>query len=157
MPVRIRNLVIAVVVVTVIGAGVLIGKQVGAAGVDPGSQGDPLVAKSYVDSKIANILDRLTKLESDVAEIKSTLSKTPAPSTPSTPSNPTTPAPTVKKGTVSGAWVNIRSGPGTGYSKVTTVGKGTVGEVLGSDSGWYKIKLGNGTVGWIAGWLFTVQ
>ncbi len=143
---RVRSLVLAGLVVAVVGVGVLIGQQVGAAGNDPGSQGDPLVAKSYVDQKIAGILDRLTSLENAVAALQKNQNQ-PAPSTPS-------PAPASKRGTVSGAYVNIRSGPGLNNKIITTASKGTGADILGSQNGWYNIRLSNGTAGWIAGWLF---
>lgn len=145
--VRFRNLLVASVVFAVVGVGVLIGRQVGAAGVDPGSQGDPLVARSYVDSKLTAISDRLAKLENDVAALLKNGGQSQSPS----------PAPTVKRGTVNGDYVNIRSGSSTGYKVLAVVTRGTSAEVLGSQNGWYQIKLANGAVGWIAGWLFTVQ
>jgi uncharacterized protein YgiM (DUF1202 family) len=150
---RLRGFLIPLLVVVVVAAGISVGKEVGAAGNDPGTQGDPLVARSYVDTKIAGILDRLTKIESDVADLKQKIAQTPAPATGG--QTPTTPQ--VKRGTVSGSYVNIRTGAGTNYGLVTTVAKGTTAEVLSSQNNWYKIKLNNGTVGWIAGWLFSVQ
>jgi len=63
----------------------------------------------------------------------------------------------VKQATITGSAVNVRSGPGTTYSSVTTVSKGakyTVTEVNGQ---WLKIKLPDGKQGWIAGWLATVS
>lgn len=49
--------------------------------------------------------------------------------------------------------VNIRKGPGTNYGIITQAKKGTVLSVLGKSGDWYKVKLPNGTTGWIAGWL----
>ena len=47
-------------------------------------------------------------------------------------------------------WVNVRSGPSTGYAKIGTAAKGTKYEILGyttSSAGnrWYKIRYGNQT------------
>ena len=45
--------------------------------------------------------------------------------------------------------LNIRSGPGTSYEIVETIDKGTAVETLDSgSSGWYKIKLADGTQGY---------
>lgn len=45
--------------------------------------------------------------------------------------------------------LNIRSGPGTSYEIVKTIDKGTAVETLDSgSSGWYKIKLADGTQGY---------
>ena len=159
MSVKLRNLLIPLVVLAVVATGIFVGRTVGAAGIEPGSQSDPLVAKSYVDTKLAGILDRLTKLESDLVAVKKTLntpaiSSAPLPTpTPTVTSAPVAP---VKKGTVSGSFVNVRAGSGTGYAIVSSLSKGNTAQVLGSENGWYKIKLSNGTVGWIAGWLFVV-
>ncbi|HHW57154.1 MAG TPA: SH3 domain-containing protein [Clostridia bacterium] len=52
-----------------------------------------------------------------------------------------------------GDYVNIRKGPGTQYSIITQVNKNTLLNVIDRSSNWYKVRLQNGTVGWIAGWL----
>lgn len=55
-------------------------------------------------------------------------------------------------GYVSGSGVNLRSGPSTGTSVLTTMGDGTKFTFVDAelhDSHWYKIKLSGGTVGYI--------
>lgn len=52
-----------------------------------------------------------------------------------------------------GDYVNIRKGPGTQYGIITQVNKNTLLNVLDKSGDWYKVKLQNGTIGWIAGWL----
>lgn len=59
-----------------------------------------------------------------------------------------TPKITVKK-TPTG-WLNVRKGPGTGYSKISKVYPGKDYELLEEKSGWYKIKVNGDTEGWIA-------
>jgi N-acetylmuramoyl-L-alanine amidase len=44
---------------------------------------------------------------------------------------------------------NIRSGGGTEHSIVTTASKGDKLTVTGNSGSWYKVKLSNGTEGWI--------
>ncbi len=56
---------------------------------------------------------------------------------------------------VNGNAVNVRSGPGTGYSVITQVNSGATLPVLGSANDWYNVGLGSGGSGWIAGWLVT--
>ena len=52
-------------------------------------------------------------------------------------------------GTVSGGdSINVRSGPGTDYSRVDTVAEGKQVEIIGSSGNWYKISYG-GTTGYI--------
>ena len=38
-----------------------------------------------------------------------------------------------------GATLNMRSGPGTGFDKVATLSNGAVVDIVGIDTGWYKI------------------
>ncbi|HHY79813.1 MAG TPA: SH3 domain-containing protein [Thermoanaerobacter sp.] len=49
--------------------------------------------------------------------------------------------------------VNIRTGPGTQYDIITQVNNGDILSVIDKSGDWYKVKLQNGVVGWIAGWL----
>ena len=56
-----------------------------------------------------------------------------------------------------GAVLNVRSGPGTGYAKVTTLSNGTVVQITGIDNGWYKITY-NGTSGYVSSdYMITVK
>ena len=48
--------------------------------------------------------------------------------------------------------LNVRTGPGTGYGVVGSLGNGAVVNVYGTSNNWYKISYG-GTYRWIAGWL----
>ncbi|CCO07958.1 SH3 domain-containing protein [Desulforamulus hydrothermalis] len=68
----------------------------------------------------------------------------------------TTSANSGKVAVATGDILNIRSGPGTGYSIVAKVKKGDLMSVLGQNGDWVKVQLG-GTVGWVANWLVTVQ
>ncbi|QGG49355.1 N-acetylmuramoyl-L-alanine amidase [Heliorestis convoluta] len=54
---------------------------------------------------------------------------------------------------VNGQVVNIRSGPGTSYSILTTYRAGQVVEVIKSQDQWSQIRMNNGSHGWIAQWL----
>lgn len=52
---------------------------------------------------------------------------------------------------VAGSRVNVRNGPGTNYSIVASVTRGTEALVLQSPGdGWVKIKIADGGVGWMA-------
>ena len=52
-------------------------------------------------------------------------------------------------GTVNTACLNVRSGAGTGYSRVGLLYKGNSVTILGSSNGWYKISYKNG-VGYVS-------
>ena len=80
------------------------------------------------------------------------------PNIPQTPNDPETPAiPDPENpqetliGECTGNNVNVRTGPSTSYSRITMVNKGTQFDILGSQNGWYNIRLQNGTVGWMIG------
>jgi uncharacterized protein YraI len=63
---------------------------------------------------------------------------------------PTTADPT---GTVTAYALNVRTGPGTTYTILKAVPRGTVVSLLGRNSAatWAKVRLADGTVGWMSG------
>ena len=58
---------------------------------------------------------------------------------------------------VTGDYVNIRSGPSTSYSRIDLVYKNDKLTVLEKKNDWYKVKLSKGKIGWIAGWLVSIN
>lgn len=52
---------------------------------------------------------------------------------------------------------NIRSGPGTNYSIVTSMVRNAKLPVIGSSRGWYKVQLHNGREAWISGTVSTLN
>ena len=55
--------------------------------------------------------------------------------------------------TVSGDVVNVRGGPGTGYTVVAQATRGQVLSVQGKSGDWVRVQLPGGKTGWIASWL----
>lgn len=49
-----------------------------------------------------------------------------------------------------GTTLNVRSGPGTTYSKVTSLNDNAVVTIVGINNGWYKIKTAGGAVGYVS-------
>ena len=49
-----------------------------------------------------------------------------------------------------GSTLNVRSGPGTSYGKVTSLNNGAVVTIVGIDNGWYKIKTSGGAIGYVS-------
>ena len=47
------------------------------------------------------------------------------------------------------AWVNVRTGPGTSHSVITTLQRGSTGTVLAERNGWSQVRFDNGTTGWV--------
>ncbi|KPU45947.1 N-acetylmuramoyl-L-alanine amidase AmiC precursor [Oxobacter pfennigii] len=54
------------------------------------------------------------------------------------------------KGSVTATVLNVRSGPGTEYEKMTTVIMGQAYPVISSQNGWYRLQIGSVT-GWVSG------
>ncbi|HAA34507.1 MAG TPA: hypothetical protein DCD97_04265 [Firmicutes bacterium] len=69
------------------------------------------------------------------------------------PAAPTPPATEPRMAIVTGDVVNIRSGPGTDYNRLTQVLAGTRLTVLAAEGEWFLVELPGGEKGWIAGWL----
>lgn len=59
------------------------------------------------------------------------------------------PALATDEGVVKGSIVNIRGGPGTSYNAITQVQAGQALYIIGNQNNWLKIRLHNGTEGWI--------
>ncbi len=57
--------------------------------------------------------------------------------------------------TVKGSTVNLRSGPSTSYAVAGKTVKGEQVQVLEGKQDWLKVRLANGSVGWVASWLVT--
>ena len=53
-------------------------------------------------------------------------------------------------GTVTASSLNVRSGPSTNYTVVTTVKKNDKVNILQSSNGWYKIETSSGKQGWVS-------
>lgn len=53
---------------------------------------------------------------------------------------------------VSGDVVNLRSGPGTGFDKISDASAGEMLAVVAEQDGWFQVSRG-GSLAWIAGWL----
>ena len=60
-------------------------------------------------------------------------------------------------GTVNTSALNIRQGAGTNYSIIGKLYKGDVVNILSFSNGWYKIKLSNGSTGWVSSQYITLN
>jgi uncharacterized protein YgiM (DUF1202 family) len=83
-----------------------------------------------------------------------TATATPATTATAVPNNTPTPAPTAVSGavaTIATGALNVRSGPSLAYSAVAVVYQGNVVSLIGRNaaSSWAKIRLSNGTEGWV--------
>ncbi|MBU7006455.1 N-acetylmuramoyl-L-alanine amidase [Phosphitispora fastidiosa] len=66
-------------------------------------------------------------------------------------------APNGEIAAVRSAYLNIRSGPGMGYSPIDRVSKGREFPIIKKSGGWYQVSLDSAKSGWIAGWLINVK
>ena len=46
--------------------------------------------------------------------------------------------------------LNLRTGAGTGYGRITTLARGTKLKIIGVDNGWYQVITKNGSVGYVS-------
>jgi len=82
---------------------------------------------------------------------------------PSTPATPTTPpanggsTDSGKVAVVTGSIVNVRNGPGTTNAVIGQVSQGERLPFLEQSGDWLRVKLSNGSTGWVAGWLVSIQ
>ena len=58
---------------------------------------------------------------------------------------------------VTGSTVNVRGGPGTTNSVINQVAQGDSLPVLEQSGDWFRVKLQNGSTGWVAGWLVSLN
>jgi len=60
-------------------------------------------------------------------------------------------------GKITGDIVNVRKGPGTRYTRITKVSEGQFVTILTEKDNWFQVKLADGSIGWVAGWLLNDQ
>ena len=146
-----KMMLLVVAAVICITVGFIGGQLVKAMSTLPGNADDPVATQSYVETtvgeRLAVLTTRIEELEAELATLKGGAA---APDTGNdnnpgtTTTTPTTPSNDGgKTGTVTGNTVNVRSGPGTDYSKVGSVAKGDTVKILGTEGNWYRISVGN--------------
>lgn len=157
------------------GVGFIAGGYVEAGALGPGSAGDPLAAKSYVEkavtAKISKLQTQADALQTKITNLQQTVDKiqTEVSSNQGSKANTLevsqqTPAQTKleqvkavsvtiatgKVATVTASSVNVRKGPGADTVKVSGLLKGQTVKVLKIETGWVNVDLGAGVTGWIS-------
>jgi len=56
-------------------------------------------------------------------------------------------------GKVAGDNVNLRQGPGTQHARITSLSADQYVTIIGEKDNWFQVKIADGRIGWIAGWL----
>jgi TolA-binding protein len=177
---------IPILIITLI-IGILLGNSVFAGGATPGSKDDPLVTKAFVESALNTQLSQLQQqvnqlqaeantLRQQVAFLESKIGeKSPIQSQKQQPQTnndnnagkesqsqiQTQPQPQPKQKVAyvqqSNNYVNIRTGAGTNFSILTKVYKGSPMIILDEKGKWYRVKLEDGRLGWVANWVVDVK
>ena len=150
-----RFAILVVGAVVFLALGFVIGQVVQALGSMPGSADDPLVAQSYVQQlvgeKTAALQTQLEALQTELTTLKQAIgvssSTVPDPSTGTntgtTVSNPT-------KVEITASTVNIREKASTTATKIGSAVKGDILTYVATEGDWYKIKMANGTAGYVS-------
>jgi hypothetical protein len=130
----------------------------------PGTADDPLITVSFFNqaiqpfvarlavvealtSHVAGLEQRIARLEAQVVALEARLAQQP-PVTP--PVTPPPVQPVIVHGFINGSVVNIRSGPGTTFSIVTTLPLNTRVEVLERGKDWHRVRLQDGRTGFVS-------
>ena len=124
-----------------------------------------LTSVSVVSPAVAQPQETIPAAEPVIVEASAVAApsetSTPAVSAPASEDPIVTPVvatvPSIDLRQVSGSWVNMRSGPGTGFDVLDTLPQGTEAEVIEVDaSGWARIRVvESGQMGWMAERLLT--
>lgn len=180
------KVIIPTLVITLI-VGILIGQSVIAGGVTPGSQADPLVTKAFVENalnsqitqlqqQVAQLQSQANALQQQVVYLENQLGvkapvQNPTPITNTNPPSqyetggttepPVTSQPKQKvcypKESNKSEYVNVRSGTGTNFDIVAKVKKGSKMIILDEKNGWYRVKLEDGKLAWVANYVVDVR
>jgi len=124
------------------------------AGTEPGSAADPLVSRSYVDSKLQALENRIQILEARVAQLEkgggvvvappTGGSTTPVPVTPDSPTPVRAVYPRPERN-----WCNVRAQASTAAALVGQCPRGSSMTWLKTSGDWFQVRLNNGTTGWV--------
>lgn len=111
----------------------------------PGSSSDPIVTKSYVDSKFNDLMKEINLLKTqnkvmleEIANLKKQIT--------TLTGKPTT---STQTGVVTSSSLNMRSGPGTNFAIIRTLTLGTEFTVIKKEGDWLQIRLKDGREGWV--------
>jgi uncharacterized protein YgiM (DUF1202 family) len=156
--------ILIVVAIVCVGVGFAVGYVVQAAFNSPGSENDPLVSQSYVETIVG---ERTATLQTQIEELQTQLDALQggsAPTNTSTNNNNNSSSNSTnnstsndKTVTVTGTSVNVRAEANASSSIVASTVKGDKLTYISTEGDWYKVKLSNGTTGYIASWLATLN
>lgn len=63
----------------------------------------------------------------------------------------------IRRATVTVSAANVRTGPSTSHERIAVLPLGTIAEITGEQEDWLQIRLTDGRLGWVAGWLVAVS
>jgi len=167
-----RLIFLSVIMLVMLAAGYIAGRSVEArpgGNLVPGSASDPVVSESYLRQTVAeataSLQAQLSGLQARVEELTRTIAilegqppglvSGPAPVPP--PQIKPQPVQTMRRAKVIVSSANVRSGPGTEFSRIAGLRQGALVTIREEKSGWYKIEYSPGKTGWILGRLLQLQ
>lgn len=129
----------------------------GESGTGPGTKGDPLVSRSYVEEQVNKLQQQVTKLQQEVGYLKGELAQIREQYAPGENLD-TDVSVKGKQGIVSSEkGAIVRSGPGKNFAQVGGLKKAAKVEILEHQGGWYRITTKTGLSGWVSGKLLVVN
>ena len=161
--------VLVVAAVVFLSLGFVVGQVVQAMVNTPGSSNDPIVSQSYVEKlvgeRVAALQTQIEGLQAEISRLNdelngknslATVAGVNPPEGQEYPDNNTSSASSQKQQVqVTAGSVNVRRGPSTTTETIDSVKKGDKLPWIEKQNGWYKVKLSDGTEGWILGDLVT--
>jgi len=152
-----KIVLLVVAALVCISLGIVVGQLVQAAGTQAGSESDPVVTQSYVETlvagKLADLQTKVDELEAEIDALTggSTTTTTTTSSTDTTNTNTdTTTATATELVKITGSSVNVRDSASIDGKKIASLVKDTKVTYLGEQGDWYKVKLSDGTVGYVS-------
>jgi uncharacterized protein YgiM (DUF1202 family) len=161
--------ILIVVAIVCVGVGFAVGYVVQAAFNSPGSENDPLVSQSYVETivgeRTATLQTQIEELQTQLAALgggsaatnTNTNNSSGINNNASNSNNSNNSTSNDKTVTVTGTSVNVRAEANASSSIVASTVKGDKLTYISTEGDWYKVKLSNGTTGYIASWLATLN
>ncbi|GEM_PF-2258191 len=157
-----KIVLLVVAALVCISLGIVVGQLVQAAGTQAGSESDPVVTQSYVETlvagKLADLQTKVDELEAEIDALTggsttttSTTGTTGTTGTDTTNTNTgTTTATATELVKITGSSVNVRDSASIDGKKIASLVKDTNVTYLGEQGDWYKVKLSDGTVGYVS-------
>lgn len=140
--------------------GILLGNYVFADEKIDGKLPVPVLVTEALKSEVENSQDKVDETKNQGSSEEKQPEKTePSPKPDAQSQAETTPESTQKVAYVQQKYnfVNVRQGPSTDFAIISKVNKGEPMIIIDEKDKWYRVKLENGSLGWVANWVVDVK